>query len=98
MLTLADKYFPAEPPKYLNLGSGMFAVMKPSLAEQFGDNIPSFEQYAAAVAIPFAEHYASLPEEKKPILLQNQAQQLLTAILTLSDVLTVSSVSKVKTL
>ena len=68
MLTLADKYFPAEPPKYLNLGSGMFAVMKPSLAEQFGDNIPSFEQYAAAVAIPFAEHYASLPEEKKPIL------------------------------
>lgn len=69
MLGLADKYFPTKPPKYIDMGSGMFARMDVSLAKQFGDNIPTFEEYAAAVAIPFAEHYDYLSEEEKPMLL-----------------------------
>jgi diaminopimelate decarboxylase len=68
MLNLADKYFVNRPPKYIDMGSGMFAKMEDSLAKQFGDNIPSFEEYAATVAIPFAKHYAHLSQEDKPIL------------------------------
>ena len=68
MLELADKYFPNKAPKYIDMGSGMFARMEDSLAKQFGDNIPTFEDYAAAVAIPFAEHYKHLSQEEKPIL------------------------------
>lgn len=69
MLGLADKYFLNKPPKYMDLGSGMFARMDESLAKQFGDIIPTFEDYAKAVAAPFAEHYKHLSEEEKPILL-----------------------------
>lgn len=68
MLQLADKYFPNTPPKYIDMGSGMFARMEEALAKQFGDNIPTFEDYAAAVAIPFAEHYKHLSQQDKPIL------------------------------
>ena len=69
MLGLADKYFPNKAPKYIDIGSGMFARMEESLAKQFGDNIPTFEDYAAAVAVPFAEHYKHLSQEDKPMLL-----------------------------
>lgn len=69
MLALADKYFPNKAPRYIDMGSGMFARMEESLAKQFGDNIPTFEDYAKAVAIPFAEHYKHLSQEDKPMLL-----------------------------
>lgn len=69
MLGLADRYFPTKAPKYIDMGSGMFARMEESLAKQFGDNIPTFEDYAAAVAVPFAEHYKDLRQEEKPMLL-----------------------------
>lgn len=68
MLGLADKYFTTKAPKYIDMGSGMFARMEDSLARQFGNKIPSFEEYAAAVAVPFAEHYKHLRQEEKPIL------------------------------
>ena len=69
MLALADKYFPNKAPKFIDMGSGMFARMEESLAKQFGDNIPTFEDYAKAVAVPFAEHYKHLPQDEKPILM-----------------------------
>ena len=68
MLSLADKYF-EKAPKYIDMGSGMFAKMELVLAKQFGDDIPTFEEYAAAVAVPFAEHYKHLPQEEKPMLM-----------------------------
>ena len=68
MLGIADRYF-EKPPRYIDLGSGMFARMDESLAKQFGDNIPTFDDYAKAVAIPFAEHYKHLSQEEKPILM-----------------------------
>jgi diaminopimelate decarboxylase len=79
MLALADKYFTNDPPRFLDLGSGMFAVMHPSLAKQFGDNIPTFEQYAGAVGHTFAEHYASLSEENRPILLTEPGTTLVNS-------------------
>lgn len=64
MIAIADQYF-EDVPEYISLGSGMFGEMDPSLACQFTANIPTYEEYAEAVARPFAEHYTG---EKKPIL------------------------------
>lgn len=69
MLGLADKYFLTKPPKYIDMGSGMFARMDELLAKQFGDDIPSFEDYGEAVALPFADHYKHLNDDDKPMLL-----------------------------
>lgn len=79
MLALADKYFPNKPPKYIDMGSGMFARMDKSLAIQFGDSIPSFEDYAKAVAIPFARHYAHLNQTEKPLLITEPGTTLINS-------------------
>lgn len=55
MLELADKYFEI-PPKYIDLGSGMFGSMDPEFAAQF-DNVPSYEEYANVVAKEVYKHY-----------------------------------------
>ena len=65
MLGLADRFFPEEAPDYIDLGSGMFGSMAPSFAAQF-DKVPSYEEYAKAVAGAFADHYRDA--EKKPLL------------------------------
>lgn len=67
MLTLADKYI-IGPPQYINLGSGMFACMEEILAEQFGPDIPTYNDYAKAVAELFKDHYSALSDGEKPIL------------------------------
>jgi diaminopimelate decarboxylase len=67
MIEIADKLF-EEAPEFIDLGSGMFGNMVDSLAKQFGDHIPTFEEYAEAVARPFKERYGNLPKEKQPIL------------------------------
>lgn len=64
MLGLADRFFTL-PPKYLDLGSGMFGSMDSEFAAQF-DSIPSYEEYAEVVAGLMAEHYKH--SERKPIL------------------------------
>lgn len=64
MLSLTDRYF-AEPPEYIDLGSGMFGAMAPSFAAQFTD-VPSYEDYASVTARLVAEHYKGT--ETKPIL------------------------------
>ncbi len=64
MLGLADLWF-EEAPAYISLGSGMFGEMDPFLASQFGAQLPTYEDYAEAVAVPFARHYR---EDRRPIL------------------------------
>lgn len=66
MLEIADSYF-KEPPKYIDLGSGMFGHMETSFAEQF-DNVPSYKEYAEVVAKRIADHYKEIPIEKRPLL------------------------------
>ena len=68
MIELADRIFNGKAPKFIDLGSGMFGDMEDSLAKHFGDNIPTYEDYAEAVAKTFAERYGNLPEEDQPIL------------------------------
>ena len=64
MIAISDNCF-KETPEYISLGSGMFGIMEPSLASQFSANIPTYADYAEAVARPFANHYLG---ENKPIL------------------------------
>ena len=66
MLELVDKYF-SEPPKYIDLGSGMFGAMVQSFAAQFSD-IPSYEEYASVTAKLVEKHFSNETDEKKPIL------------------------------
>ena len=64
MLELADQFF-TQPPKYIDLGSGMFGNMEESLARQF-ENVPSYKEYAETVAGVFSEHYKNITIDKKP--------------------------------
>ncbi|MBQ7517334.1 MAG: diaminopimelate decarboxylase [Bacteroidales bacterium] len=78
MLGVADRYFEC-PPAFIDLGSGMFGNMEESLARQFGDDIPTFEDYAQVVAGEFARHYVHLPETEKPWLLTEPGTTLISA-------------------
>ena len=68
MIELADRIFKDRTPEFIDLGSGMFGNMEDSLAKQFSDSIPTFEDYAFAIAKTFAERYGKLPESEQPIL------------------------------
>lgn len=81
MLALADRFFP-EPPKFIDLGSGMFGTMDAELVAQFSD-VPTYEAYAEVVAGTFAGHYRQLPEEKKPMLITEPGTTLVNRFVDL---------------
>lgn len=54
-------------PERIDLGGGLFGKMADSLKAQFDSDIPSYEDYAAAAAVPFAEYFAD--RDEKPLLL-----------------------------
>ena len=90
MLAIADRFF-AEVPDYISLGSGMFGVMDPLLGEQFGKNLPSFEEYAFAVASIFNEHFK---EGKKPVLFTEPGTTLVNKYIDF--IATVESIKHIK--
>ena len=67
MFSLVDRYFD-KPPKFIDFGSGMNSVMEESLAAQFGNSIPTFQEYANVLAIAMNKKYGHLAEEDKPYL------------------------------
>lgn len=54
-------------PEHIDLGGGLFGKMSDSLKAQFDSPIPSYQEYAQAVAPLFAEHFAN--SSKRPLLL-----------------------------
>lgn len=78
ILHLADIYFDNRP-EFLDLGSGMFARMEPFLAEQFGKDIPTFTDYAKAIAEPFLAHYARYPQNEWPVLFTEPGTTLINS-------------------
>lgn len=54
-------------PDHIDLGGGLFGKMADSLKAQFDAEIPSYKQYAEAVAPVFADYFKDKP--KKPTLL-----------------------------
>ena len=65
MLTLIDKL--GIVPEHIDLGGGLFGKMADSLKAQFDSEIPTYKQYAEAVAPVFAEHFKDC--KNKPMLL-----------------------------
>jgi diaminopimelate decarboxylase len=66
MLELAETFFPDTPPEYIDLGGGFFGRMDESLRKQFDRHVPSYEEYAQAVAPQFA---AAFSDEGQPNLI-----------------------------
>lgn len=93
MLSLVDKYF-EKPPRFIDLGSGMSSVMEPSLAEQFGDNIPTYEEYASNVATEMAKKYGHLSFEEQPELITEPGTTVISGYL--SFLTSILSIKKVK--
>lgn len=81
MLALVDQYF-EKPPKYIDLGSGMYGSMDPEFAAQF-DDVPTYEEYAAVVAGLFAEHYNAYSYEEKPMLITEPGTTLVNRFVDL---------------
>ncbi|MBQ7769458.1 MAG: alanine racemase [Oscillospiraceae bacterium] len=54
-------------PEHIDLGGGLFGKMADSLKAQFDSEIPTYRQYAEAVAPVFAAHFKDAP--RKPLLL-----------------------------
>lgn len=94
MLEIYDKYFSNYDIKYFDLGSGMFARMEESFAKQFGDNIPSFEDYADAVCSLFDEHFKDRSYDEKPVLFTEPGTTLINSYIDF--VATVSSIKHIK--
>jgi diaminopimelate decarboxylase len=65
MLKLVEKYF-VETPEYICLGGGLFGKMGESLKAQFKSRIPTYEEYAKAVATQFSDFYKDTTSEKQP--------------------------------
>ena len=55
MLDVIDKY--GIVPERIDIGGGLFGKMEPSLKEQFSSNIPTYAEYANAVAPLFAKRF-----------------------------------------
>ena len=91
MLEIADRYFPNDPPEYLDLGSGMFGVVQPEVASFFKMEIPSYEDYAEAAIRPIAEHYDSYQPEQRPVLFTEPGTDLDNRYVTM-----IASVTAVK--
>lgn len=90
MLNIANRFF-NDVPEYISLGSGMFGIMEPELGNQFGNDLPTFEEYAKAVATPFAEHYKF---GKKPILFTEPGTTLVNKYIDF--IATVESIKHIK--
>lgn len=69
MLALARELFPASPPKFIDLGSGMFGRLPEKMRASFGQSIPTFAEYGAAVGALFAAQYGALPPAERPTLI-----------------------------
>lgn len=92
MLELVDKHFKT-PPRFIDLGSGMNSVMEPSLASQFGDDIPTYEEYAEVVASEFYKKYGNLPKEQQPELIVEPGTTVVSGYMYfLSKVLSIKTV------
>lgn len=89
MFKLIDRYFD-KTPQFIDFGSGMNSVMEPELANQFGGEIPTFEEYANVVAGAMNEKYGDLPFEQQPLLLTEPGTTLISGCM--------SFISKVKTI
>jgi diaminopimelate decarboxylase len=58
MLALCDLLFQERQPKFINLGGGFFGKMSEDLRKQFDCHIPSYQEYAEAIASQFVDRFS----------------------------------------
>ncbi len=66
LLDLAGRSFQGHAPRFINVGGGYFSKMTPALRRQFAGPVPSYAEYAAAVA---SEVAAAFPQADGPELI-----------------------------
>lgn len=81
MFSLIDRCFDT-PPLFIDFGSGMNSVMEPSLAKQFGGDIPTFEEYAKVVGKTMKDRYGMLPRNLQPILYTEPGTTLISGCMS----------------
>ena len=59
MSELCDRLFPHDPPGFVDIGGGFCGPMEDDLKAQFSYQVPTFDEYAEAVAPRFAERFGS---------------------------------------
>lgn len=59
LIELSDRFFPSAPPDFLDVGGGYFGRMPAVFAGQFDCPIPSYAEYAQAIAIPVRQRFGS---------------------------------------
>ncbi|ALM53720.1 hypothetical protein [Halomonas huangheensis] len=57
LIELADTIFPDAPPKFLDIGGGIFGPVPEDLASQFAIRPPTYDDYAQAICAPLKAHY-----------------------------------------
>lgn len=93
MFVLTDRYF-NEPPAFLDFGSGMNSDMEPTLANQFGENIPTFAEYAEILGQSMKKKYGNLAEVRQPSLYTEPGTTLIAG--SVSFLARVNGIKKVK--
>ena len=68
MIQCVERYFADRNIRIIDLGSGMFGHLDTSLAQQFNQYIPTFEEYAETVASVFNSKYGDKCVNERPIL------------------------------
>ena len=66
ILELSDRYFQDTPPKFIDVGGGFFSHMSPDLRQQFDFHIPTYSEYAKAIASQLKDKY---PDTNAPQLI-----------------------------
>ncbi len=85
ILDAADRYVDGVP-EFIDLGSGMFADMEGYLKDQFTIDVPSYEEYAEAVAGTMAKHYAD--SDIKPMLVTEPGTTVVSRYMSLITTIT----------
>jgi len=89
MLDLIDRRLGATP-RFINLGGGLFGKMEETLKEQFDTYIPSYQEYAKAVAVDFAERYQDIDKPKLVIepgsALVGDVMKFVTRVISIKEV------------
>lgn len=59
LIELADSIFTDDPPRFIDIGGGIFGPVPEDLASQFAIQPPSYEDYAQAICSPLIDRYGS---------------------------------------
>ncbi len=64
IIELSDDYFPDKPPQFIDVGGGLFGRMNDDLKAQFDCYIPTYQEYAEAIAPQLSSRFSdnSKPE------------------------------------